>query len=76
MDECIAELKAFVRGGEPGLERLHKVYPSIIKHFGVKDRKMYYYVMHMAGVPSSTLLEWKVPQSLGWGKTRCRAARA
>jgi hypothetical protein len=34
-EECILEMGAFVRGGLPGMELLNRVYPQIIKHFGV-----------------------------------------
>lgn len=35
--ECLAELRAFARGGEPGLARLEQVWPSIKKHYRIKD---------------------------------------
>ena len=63
-NECIDELKAFVRGGLPGLETLQRVYPSIIKHFQIKDKQTYYRVMHKAGIPAKTHLEWKLPSFL------------
>ncbi len=34
-EDCILEMGAFVRGGNPGMARLDSVYPRILKHFGV-----------------------------------------
>jgi len=34
-EECLLEIGAFVRGGLPGMERLDRVYPRILKHYGV-----------------------------------------
>lgn len=36
-EECLLEMGAFVRGGLPGMELLDRVYPRILKHFGVMD---------------------------------------
>ena len=32
-EDCITEIGAFVRGGVPGMAKLDKVYPNILKHF-------------------------------------------
>ncbi len=34
-DDCIAEFKAFARGGDPGIERLNKVWTRIFDHYSV-----------------------------------------
>lgn len=34
---CLAELRAFCRGGAPGLERLHRVLPAIFRHYCVPE---------------------------------------
>ena len=36
-EECIMEMGAFVRGGLPGMDRLNKVYPNILKHYRIGD---------------------------------------
>jgi hypothetical protein len=38
-DACVGNIKAFVRGGMPGLRRLHKVLPNIFKTFPVEDAR-------------------------------------
>ena len=35
-EECILEIGAFERGGLPGMERLDRVYISILRHYGVE----------------------------------------
>jgi len=35
---CTAEIRAFVRGGTPGLARLREVLPTIFKHYRVKNK--------------------------------------
>ena len=37
--KCQAEIKAFVRGGTPGLDRLRKVLPSVFRHYKVTSRR-------------------------------------
>lgn len=39
-DECFAEIETFMRGGDPGFDRLNRVYPTIMKHFDVNDRRI------------------------------------
>ena len=58
------ELKAFVRGGRPGLQRLREVYPSILLHFGVADMGTTRYVMYVAGVPEKV---WRQPDTCAAG---------
>ena len=36
-EDCILEINAFVRGGLPGMDRLDKVFPQILKHFEMED---------------------------------------
>ena len=36
-EECLLEIDAFVRGGVPGMALLDRVYPTILKHYGVID---------------------------------------
>jgi hypothetical protein len=60
---CIDEVKAFVRGGTPGLARLAEVYPSILLHFNMNTDVLYYRVMHDAGVPWDTCKSWRLPSS-------------
>lgn len=36
-EECLLEIDAFVRGGVPGMALLYRVYPTILKHYGVID---------------------------------------
>ena len=40
IEECVREFKAFARGGKCGVERLRKVYPSIMKEFRVSTDKL------------------------------------
>ena len=35
---CTAEIRAFVRGGDPGLARLREVLPNIFKFYGVHGK--------------------------------------
>jgi hypothetical protein len=35
---CTAEIRAFVRGGTPGLARLRRVLPRIFEFYGVEGR--------------------------------------
>ena len=56
--QCIEEIKAFVRGGIPGLARLSQVYPSILIHFNVSTPMGFCHVMHEAGVPSELWMSW------------------
>jgi hypothetical protein len=35
-EECVLEIKAFSRGGLPGMERLDAVYTQILKHFNME----------------------------------------
>jgi len=37
--KCTSEIKAFVRGGTPGLDRLRKVLSSVFRHYKVTSRK-------------------------------------
>lgn len=61
---CIQEIKAFVRGGTPGLARLAEVYPSILRHFKIHTDALYYRVMYDAGVPWDTCRHWRLPSDL------------
>lgn len=36
---CVKEIRAFVRGDLPGLQRLKEVLPSIFKHYGVTHKR-------------------------------------
>ena len=36
-DDCVREINAFIRGGLPGMYVLKRVYPQILKHFGMQD---------------------------------------
>ena len=36
-DDCVSEINAFIRGGLPGMCVLERVYPQILKHFGMQD---------------------------------------
>ena len=36
-NDCVQEIKAFTRGGDPGMECLKRVYTQIIKHFGMEN---------------------------------------
>jgi hypothetical protein len=36
-DDCVSEMRAFVRGGEYAMELLGRVYNNIIKHFGMEE---------------------------------------
>jgi hypothetical protein len=35
---CTAEIRAFARGGTPGLARLKQVLPTIFRHYGVPTK--------------------------------------
>lgn len=35
--ECVLEVKAFARGGRPGLERLKRVLPTLFAAFGIRE---------------------------------------
>jgi len=48
--DCEQELKAFARGGLPGLEVLGRVYLQIFKHFGVTDGPEKYRLLRAAGL--------------------------
>lgn len=37
VEECVAEVRAFVRGGEVGLMRLSEVWMSIVRHYEIVD---------------------------------------
>ena len=37
MQECVLEIGAFVRGGNPGLDRLNRVLPNIFKAYNIVD---------------------------------------
>lgn len=56
--ECVQELKAFVRGGTPGLARLSQVYGSIMRHYAVDTPMAFCQTMHDAGVPSEMWMPW------------------
>jgi hypothetical protein len=36
-EDCVCEIRAFVRGGRPGMEVLNRVYPQILKHHQMED---------------------------------------
>jgi hypothetical protein len=36
---CASEIKVFIRGGVPGLQRLKEVLPTIFKHYGVRHKR-------------------------------------
>ena len=36
-EECVKEIDAFVRGGLPGMDRLNRVFPQLLKHFQLED---------------------------------------
>lgn len=36
-NDCVQEINAFTRGGDPGMECLKRVYTQIIKHFGMES---------------------------------------
>lgn len=38
-DECVSTIKAFMRGGFEGMDRLRKVLPNIFKHFKELDER-------------------------------------
>jgi hypothetical protein len=37
--ECVRELRAFVRGGRPGMHVLNRVFPQILRHYGIDDAR-------------------------------------
>ena len=47
--DCVDEMRAFVRGGVAGVERLGRVWRSILTAYGV-ERRLYGSVMARAGV--------------------------
>ena len=61
ISECVDEVKAFVRGGYPGLARLAHVYTSILIHFKIFTEDHFYRVMHGAGVPFELWMHWRPP---------------
>ena len=36
-EECVCEIRAFVRGGTPGMAVLNRVYTQILKHYQMED---------------------------------------
>ena len=36
-EECVLEIRAFARGGLPGMDRLDKIYTQVLKHFEMED---------------------------------------
>ena len=50
--ECVAEIRAFIQGGLPGLERLRRVAPTIFRHYGVTDPQQKDAILLQAGLPS------------------------
>jgi len=47
-EQCCREIKAFATGGLYAVQRLNRVYPSILSHFGMEGEK--YDVFDAAGV--------------------------
>jgi hypothetical protein len=47
--ECVSELRAFVNGGRPGMQVLNRVFPQILKHYGIQDAQKAK-VLAMAGL--------------------------
>jgi hypothetical protein len=39
IDECIAEMRCFVRGDLPGIERLKQVYKNIFLHYRISSEE-------------------------------------
>jgi len=58
---CVDEIKAFVKGGLPGLARLSEVYPSICIHFKILSDLEYYQVMYQSGTPFEIWKDWLPP---------------
>jgi hypothetical protein len=61
IQNCIDEVKAFVRGGIPGFARLSEVYRSICIHFEITSDLEYYQVMYQAGAPLEIWKHWLPP---------------
>jgi hypothetical protein len=74
LTECIAEVRAFVHGGTPGLARLELVYPSLLTHFRVRNDVDFYHVMYEARAPLHVWKEWPPPSQLFQAQPRSRRA--
>lgn len=49
-NDCVLELKAFVRGGMAGVDLLNRVLPGILTHFNVQGSKRRTLVLSAAGL--------------------------
>ena len=62
MEECIKEMKCFVRGGRPGIARLLEVHKSIFIHYEIDTRDDAYSVVNSLGLKQELqdrmLLDW------------------
>lgn len=47
---CVSEIKAFVRGGPAGLDRLRKVLPSIFRHYRVVSQSQQAHILAKSGL--------------------------
>lgn len=48
--ECIAEMRCFVQGDLPGIERLKKVYKNIFLHYQISSEEDIRFVVERLGV--------------------------
>ena len=49
IEACLAEMRAFRRGGLPGMARLREVLPSVLRHYRV-PRQLHRAVVAKAGL--------------------------